>query len=70
MLGFIGQQVGANWEEWKDRLHYFDYAVVLGLIGLGVWALIRWRRGSGPGDAESSAARTDARGEAEPATEA
>jgi membrane protein DedA with SNARE-associated domain len=70
MLGFIGQQVGANWEEWKDKLHYFDYVVVVGLIGLAVYALIRWRRGSGPDEPETGGPRTDARGEAEPATEA
>ena len=44
MLTFIGQQVGANWEDWKDSLHYVDYAV-LALIVLGiVYLVIRWRR--------------------------
>ena len=27
LLGFIGKQVGANWTDWKDHLHYVDYAV-------------------------------------------
>ena len=39
MLGFIGVQVGANWEEWRDKLHYFDYVVLAGpdrARGLGV----------------------------------
>jgi membrane protein DedA with SNARE-associated domain len=70
LLGFIGQQVGANWEEWRDKLHYFDYVVVVGLIALGVWALIRWRRGSGPGEPEAGGTRAEGPGEAEPATEA
>jgi membrane protein DedA with SNARE-associated domain len=44
MLTFIGQQVGANWEDWKDSLHYVDYAVLV-LIVLGIaYLVIRWRR--------------------------
>ena len=35
LLAFIGKQVGANWEDWKDSLHYVDYAVVA-LIVVGV----------------------------------
>jgi hypothetical protein len=49
MLGIIGVEVGERWEEWRDKLHYFDYVVIVGLLALGVWALIRWRRG-GPGE--------------------
>ena len=30
MLGFIGVKVGENWEEWRDKLHYFDYVVIAG----------------------------------------
>ncbi len=26
MLALIGQAVGDNWEEWRDHLHYLDYA--------------------------------------------
>ena len=44
MLTFIGKQAGDNWTDWKDRLHYVDYAVVA-LIFLGFVALfIRSRR--------------------------
>jgi membrane protein DedA with SNARE-associated domain len=44
MLTFIGKQVGANWEDWKDSLHYVDYAVAA-LIVVGAAALlVRWRR--------------------------
>ena len=44
MLTFIGKQVGANWEDWKNSLHYVDYAV-LALIVIGVvLLLVRWRR--------------------------
>jgi membrane protein DedA with SNARE-associated domain len=44
MLVFIGKQVGANWEDWKDSLHYVDYTVA-GLIVVGaVFLYVRWRR--------------------------
>ena len=39
MLAFIGQQVGARWESWKNSLHYVDYAVVA-LVVLGIVALV------------------------------
>ena len=44
MLTFIGKEVGANWEDWKNSLHYVDYTV-LALIVVGiVFLLVRWRR--------------------------
>lgn len=46
-LAFIGKQVGENWEQWKDSLHYVDYAVVA-LIVLGIaYLVVRRRRGGG-----------------------
>jgi membrane protein DedA with SNARE-associated domain len=39
MLAFIGQQVGVRWEDWKDSLHYVDYAVAA-IIVVGVVVLI------------------------------
>jgi membrane protein DedA with SNARE-associated domain len=44
MLGLIGKQVGDNWEEWRDYLHYGDYLVLAGILGLIVYWLIRRRR--------------------------
>jgi membrane protein DedA with SNARE-associated domain len=38
-LAFIGQQVGARWEDWKDSLHYVDYAVAAAIV-VGVAVLI------------------------------
>lgn len=55
MLGAIGQQVGHNWEEWRDKLHYIDYAVVVAALGLGVYLLIRRYRGGGPGEKPETA---------------
>jgi membrane protein DedA with SNARE-associated domain len=49
LLTFIGQQVGANWEDWKDSLHYVDYAVAA-MIVLGVgYLIVRNRRNRGGG---------------------
>jgi membrane protein DedA with SNARE-associated domain len=52
MLTFIGRQVGDNWERWKDKLHYVDYAVAaLIVIGI-VYLVVRARRSpSGATDA-------------------
>ena len=47
MLGLIGESVGNTWEEWRDKLHYIDYAVVVAAVGLVVYLLVKRRRGSG-----------------------
>ncbi len=48
-LAFIGQQVGANWTDWKDSLHYVDYAVAAMIVaGIGYLVLRRRRGGGGP----------------------
>jgi membrane protein DedA with SNARE-associated domain len=44
MLTFIGKEAGDSWEDWKDSLHYVDYAVVAAIaIGI-VWLVVRNRR--------------------------
>jgi membrane protein DedA with SNARE-associated domain len=44
MLAIIGREVGDRWEEWRDSLHYFDYAVAA-IIVIGIaYLLIRRRR--------------------------
>jgi membrane protein DedA with SNARE-associated domain len=61
-LAFIGKQVGDNWTQWKDSLHYVDYAVVA-LIVIGIaYLVVRRRRGGGDGGATV--------GPAEPAADA
>ena len=47
MLAFIGREVGDNWEEWRDYLHYFDYPVAAAILAGIIYFLIK-RRGSGP----------------------
>ena len=53
-LSFIGTQVGANWESWKDKLHYVDYAVA-GLIVVGcIYLFVRWRRNRNGNDGDAA----------------
>jgi membrane protein DedA with SNARE-associated domain len=44
-LGLLGREVGSRWEDWRDRLHYLDYAVLAAIVALIVYALLRRRRG-------------------------
>jgi membrane protein DedA with SNARE-associated domain len=44
LLTFIGQQAGANWEDWKNSLHYVDYAVAAMIVIGVVWLIVRARR--------------------------
>jgi membrane protein DedA with SNARE-associated domain len=47
MLTLIGRAVGDNWEQWKDNLHYVDYAVAVALILAALWLFLRKRRDRG-----------------------
>jgi membrane protein DedA with SNARE-associated domain len=44
MLTFIGKQVGERWEQWKDSLHYVDYAVALAIVAGIVYLVVKQRR--------------------------
>lgn len=65
MLTFIGKEAGDNWEDWKDSLHYFDYAVAATIVTGVIYLLIKRRRG---GDAEPADGGEPAGG-GEPASE-
>ena len=43
-LTFLGQQVGARWESWKDSLHYVDYVVAAAIVLGAVYLLVRHLR--------------------------
>jgi membrane protein DedA with SNARE-associated domain len=47
MLTFIGREVGANWESWKNSLHYVDYTVAALIVLGAVYLVVRWRRNRG-----------------------
>jgi membrane protein DedA with SNARE-associated domain len=44
-LTFLGKEAGDNWEQWKDNLHYVDYAVLAAIVIGIVWLVVRNRRG-------------------------
>jgi membrane protein DedA with SNARE-associated domain len=44
MLTLIGREAGDRWEDWKDSLHYVDYAVAAMIVLGAVWLLVRNRR--------------------------
>src|SRR5437773_2533043 len=44
LLAFIGKQAGANWESWKNSLHYVDYAVIAAVVIGIVYLVVRARR--------------------------
>lgn len=62
MLAIVGEQVGDNWEDWRHKLGYLDYAVAAVIVVGIVYLLVKRRRGGGPGDGEP-----ENRPEAEPA---
>jgi len=52
MLAFIGMQAAERWVDWKDSLHYFDYAVAAIIVIGAVYLFVRWRRGGGASAAD------------------
>jgi membrane protein DedA with SNARE-associated domain len=57
LLTVIGREAGDNWEDWKNKLHYVDYAVIAAIV-IGVVYLVvraRRRRKAGAGPATESA---------------
>jgi membrane protein DedA with SNARE-associated domain len=62
-LAFIGQQVGENWTDWKDSLHYVDYAVAALILAAIAYLVVKRRRGGGDDAADGVA------GPAEPAAD-
>jgi membrane protein DedA with SNARE-associated domain len=50
-FGLLGRAVGDNWEKWRNHLQVLDYLVVVGIVGLIVYAIVQRRRGGGGPDA-------------------
>jgi len=64
MLAIVGEKVGDNWEDWRHKLGYLDYVVLLAIIVGVVYLVVRRRRGGGDGP---DAGEPEGRSEAEPA---
>jgi len=47
MLAIVGEKVGDNWEDWRHKLGYLDYVVLLAIVAGIVYWLVRRRRGGG-----------------------
>jgi membrane protein DedA with SNARE-associated domain len=43
-LGILGREVGDNWEQWRENLHYLDYAVLAAIVIGIAYFVIRRRR--------------------------
>jgi membrane protein DedA with SNARE-associated domain len=46
MLAIVGREVGDRWDQWRDYLHYADYAILAAIVIGIAYLLIRRRRGS------------------------
>ena len=46
MLAIVGREVGDRWDQWRDNLHYVDYAVVAAIVVGAAYLLVRRRRGN------------------------
>ena len=55
MLTFIGKEAGDNWENWKDKLHYVDYAVIATIVIGVAYLLVRARRRTKTGGGDPAA---------------
>ncbi|HEV7772092.1 MAG TPA: DedA family protein [Conexibacter sp.] len=58
-LTFIGKEAGANWEDWKNRLHYIDYAFAIVIVAALAYYGVRWWRRRGEGGEPPSDGRVD-----------
>ena len=43
-LVLLGRGAAGQWEDWRDRLHYVDYAFAAAIVLAAAWFLVRWRR--------------------------
>jgi membrane protein DedA with SNARE-associated domain len=41
LLGFVGDQVGHNWTQWKDSFRYVDYVVIVAVVGAVAYLIAR-----------------------------
>jgi len=60
MLALVGEAVGDNWEDWRHKLGYLDYVVLLAIVVGVVYWLVKRRRGNGGPDAGEPENRPEA----------
>src|SRR5437867_395446 len=48
MLAIVGREVGDRWDQWRDHLHYLDYAIVAAIAIAIVYLIVRRRRRDTP----------------------
>jgi membrane protein DedA with SNARE-associated domain len=55
-LTLAGRAAGDNWEDWKNNLHYVDYAVAAMIVVGLVYLVVKWRRGKSGAEPEPESA--------------
>ena len=53
-LALIGEAVGDNWEDWRHKLGYLDYAVVAAILAGIVYLIVKRRRRAPQAEAAST----------------
>jgi membrane protein DedA with SNARE-associated domain len=48
MLALVGQSVGSNWEDWRHKLGYLDYVVLVAIVVGAIYLVVRRRRDGEP----------------------
>jgi membrane protein DedA with SNARE-associated domain len=43
-LVWLGSQAADDWEDWRDRLHYVDYAFAALIVAAAAYFFLRWRK--------------------------
>jgi len=46
-LVLLGREAAGKWPEWRDRLHYVDYAFAVLILVAAAYFFLRWRRNRG-----------------------
>jgi membrane protein DedA with SNARE-associated domain len=49
-LAIVGEKVGDNWEEWRHKLGYLDYLILVAIVVGVVYLIVKRRRGDGDGE--------------------
>jgi membrane protein DedA with SNARE-associated domain len=53
-LALVGEAVGDNWEDWRHKLGYLDYAVLAAIVAGIVYLIVKRRRGRAEAETAAS----------------